>query len=58
MGDGGKWIRQQCLILAQTNNTPVPFWLSLALPELCEWIRASNSVQDEAHRERERLRNK
>jgi electron transfer flavoprotein beta subunit len=52
IGDGGKWLRRQCLIMAKTNNTPVPFWLSLPLSELIAWIRESNHIvaEAEAHR--------
>jgi hypothetical protein len=46
-GDGGKWLRRQCLVLAQTNNTPVPYWLSLTIPDFCAWLRASNQIQQE-----------
>jgi hypothetical protein len=43
-GDGGKWLRKQCLLMARNNSTPVPFWLSLPLQQLCLWIGANNAV--------------
>lgn len=33
--------------MAQVNNTPVPYWLSLPLVELTAWIRSSNQIQRE-----------
>jgi len=35
---------EQCMILAQNNNTPVPYWLSRPLWELRDWIRINNVV--------------
>jgi hypothetical protein len=43
-GDGGLWIRQQCLVLSQVNHTPVDFWLTQPLEELRRWITAHNSL--------------
>nr|DAI82286.1 MAG TPA: hypothetical protein [Caudoviricetes sp.] len=43
-GDGGLWLQKQCLILARNNHTPVPFWLSLPLWKLGQWIKANNAV--------------
>lgn len=34
-------------MLAQANHTPVPFWLSLPLGALVQWIRASNELIEE-----------
>ncbi|MGN0184680.1 MAG: hypothetical protein ACI4AL_06145 [Aristaeellaceae bacterium] len=47
MGDGGTWLRRQCLLMAQANNTPVPFWLSLPLWQLKQWIEDSNWIINE-----------
>jgi len=33
------------MVLAQANNTPVPFWLDLPLAELRAWILDSNDIQ-------------
>ncbi len=33
--------------MAQQNNTPVDFWLSINLPELLRWIKANNAVVQE-----------
>lgn len=43
-GDGGKWLRKQCLILARNNATPVGFWLALRLRELGSWIETNNEI--------------
>ncbi len=43
-GDGGKWVRKQCLILARNNATPVGFWLALRLRELGSWIETNNEI--------------
>ncbi len=48
IGDGGTWLRRQCLLLAKVNNTPVPFWLSLPLCELSAWIRDSNWIVEKS----------
>lgn len=54
-GDGGVWLRRQCLTMAKNNQTPVSYWLSLPLPSLCKWIKVSNQLVKEA---RERRKNK
>ncbi len=38
-------LREQCLIMARLNNTPVSFWLSCTLSELGRWIVAHNRIQ-------------
>ncbi|HWP51643.1 MAG TPA: hypothetical protein VN626_08100 [Clostridia bacterium] len=38
--------------MAQTNNTPVPFWLSRPLRDLTAWIKESNSIVAEAKAQR------
>lgn len=43
-GDGGAWLREQSLVLAQNNHTGVPFWLDLPLCAWAGWIRANNNV--------------
>lgn len=30
--------------MSQTNHTPIPFWLSLPLPEFAKWIKESNQI--------------
>ncbi|WP_297199836.1 hypothetical protein [uncultured Flavonifractor sp.] len=39
-------------MLAQTNHTPVSFWLSLPLGELVRWIHASNELVREREKDR------
>lgn len=46
-GDGGQWLRRQCLILARANATPVGYWLSEPLPCLMQWIEAHNKLAAE-----------
>jgi hypothetical protein len=36
------------MILAQNNNTPVPYWLSLPLWKLGLWIKTNNVIVAEA----------
>jgi len=45
IGDGGQWLRANCLILARMDNMPVPWLLHLPLRELAEWISAHNDLQ-------------
>lgn len=33
--------------MAQTNNTPVSYWVSLPLASLMKWIKASNRLVEE-----------
>ena len=49
-GDGGEWIRKQALILAKNWSTPVPYWLSVSLPDLKKWIDASNEAVRESEK--------
>ncbi len=53
MGDGGEWLREQCLIMAQGNHTPISFWLSLSLIEFIQWIRTNNRIVSRREKERE-----
>ncbi len=39
------------MILARNNNTPVPYWLSLPLWKLSQWIRTNNIIVAEAKKE-------
>ena len=55
VGDGGLWLRRQCLLLAQNNNTPATDWMALPLRALPHWIRANNEIIEERRRERERM---
>ncbi len=44
MGDGGKWLRRQYLVMAANTYTPVQFWVSMPLVEFMDWITASNDL--------------
>ena len=50
--DGGVWLRKQCLIMAQNNNTPVSYWAALPLSSLTKWIKASNLLVEEQRAKR------
>ena len=50
-GDGGLWLQKQCMILARNNNTPVPYWLSLPLWRLGQWIKTNNVIVAEEKKE-------
>lgn len=52
MGDGGKWIRRQCLVMAQNTYTPVQFWVEMPLTELAEWIESNNDLIKERERKK------
>jgi hypothetical protein len=54
VGDGGAWLRRQCLVMARTNNTPVDFWLSLRLGDLAQWVKSSNAIIAEEMENRKR----
>ena len=41
----------QCIRLARVNQTPVPFWLSLRLTDLRQWVTDSNEVTEEHNRQ-------
>ena len=56
VGDGGVWLRRQCLAMARTNNTPVDFWLSLRLGEFSQWVKASNALIAEEMEKRKQKR--
>ena len=56
VGDGGAWLRRQCLAMARTNNTPVDFWLSLRLGEFSQWVKASNALIAEEMEKRKQKR--
>lgn len=43
-GKDGLWLREQVLILAKNNHTPVPYWLSVPLRELKLWIKSNNAI--------------
>ncbi len=43
----GEQLRQTALILAQNNNTPASYWLTMRLSALHEWVRANNQLQRE-----------
>lgn len=50
VGDGGRWIRRQCLVLSQNYHTPVSFWLSETYAGLTRWIRDSNELVEEQNK--------
>lgn len=56
IGDGGAWLRRQCIIMAQANSTPVTTWLDMTLGELAGWIDAHNEVARLREQEREKAR--
>ncbi len=39
------------MILARNNNTPVPYWLSLPLWRLGQWIKTNNVIVAEEKKE-------
>lgn len=39
--------------MAQNNHTPVPFWLSVTLPDLGKWIKESNRIAAETKARRQ-----
>lgn len=39
------WLREQSMILARNNNTPVSFWLDQPLISLSKWIAANNRIE-------------
>lgn len=47
VGDGGRWLRQQFLVMAQNTYTPIPFWRDMRLSELRQWISDSNRLFEE-----------
>jgi len=47
LGDGGHWLRQNCMIMARASNTPVPFWLSLPLSQLRKWMDDHNFIANQ-----------
>lgn len=57
-GDGGRWLRRQCMVLSQNSYTPISFWLSVSLRELGKWIEASNQIVKETREQTERARAK
>lgn len=57
-GDGGKWLRRQCLILAQSGAAPVSYWESIPLWDLGEWIKAHNELVQEQRQKRDAERKK
>lgn len=57
-GDGGKWLRRQCLVLAQSGAAPVSYWMSIPLRELGQWIESHNELIKEQKKKREEERKK
>lgn len=51
IGDGGEWLREQCIIMAKNNGTDIPFWLSMPLVQLIQWIRTNNRIEAESRKE-------
>ena len=52
-GDGGAWLREQCIILARMDHTSVFEWLALPLEELGAWIEAHNTLEHKLREGRE-----
>lgn len=46
-GDGGIWLRKQCLIMSQNGNGDAISWLNRPLCELGAWIEANNIIVEE-----------
>ena len=53
MGDGGSWLRRQCIVMAKDCNTPVDYWLQLPLASFISWIRDHNDMVREENQRRE-----
>lgn len=47
MGDGGHWLRRQCLVMARNGYGSVQFWLSMPLVEFPKWIEENNRMVEE-----------
>lgn len=47
VGDGGTWLRQQFLIMAQNTYTPITFWRDMTLFQFRQWISDSNRLFEE-----------
>lgn len=43
----GYWVRTWCMRLARDNNTPVDYWLSFRLRDLCRWIDTNTKFNEE-----------
>jgi len=48
------WLREQSMILARNNNTPVSFWIDQPLANLLKWIRANNRIEQRLEEQRKR----
>lgn len=57
MGDGGSWLRRQCMVMAKDCNTPVDYWLQLPLRSFIDWIHDHNDLVKEDNERREQLKN-
>jgi hypothetical protein len=44
LGDGGKWVREQCAMLAQNGNGSMLEFLDEPLIDLMDWIAANNAA--------------
>jgi len=42
--------------MSRTNNTPVPFWLSLPISQFGDWVRDSNTVTLDAEKQQQQRR--
>lgn len=56
MSDSGvaDWLREQSMILARNNNTPVYFWLDQPMVTLSKWIMANNRIEKRLEEQRKR----
>lgn len=52
VGDGGRWLRQQFIIMAQNTYTPITFWQDMTLSQFRQWIRDNNQLSEERKRKK------
>lgn len=45
-GDGGEWLREQMLILAESGAAPLGWWIDIPITELRLWIDTHNRVME------------
>lgn len=44
-------MRRQCFVLAANSSTPLPYWLSIPLLQLPQWIETNNEIYDKTGKE-------
>lgn len=47
IGDGGKELRKQALIMSKGYCTPVDVWLGMRLSQFRDWIKAAIELSNE-----------